>query len=134
MWKSNHTSCTLCLSLYVHNKSTSEIFFKLWKIINLKTLLKNEKELKRTKVRSIRKQAGKICGGCWRIFAQKNFYQDKRVILQLEIWKGAVNHPIRSRGQGFEKKIGNSSLLDSRKSNFQGLEHRDWKSCYGFYS
>ena len=104
MWKSNHTSCTLCLSLYVHNKSTSEIFFKLWKIINLKTLLKNEKELKRTKVRSIRKQAGKICGGCWRIFAQKNFYQDKRVILQLEIWKGAVNYPIRSRGQGFEKK------------------------------
>ena len=37
------------------------------------------------------------------IFARKNFYRDKRVSLLLEIWEGAVNLLMRSRGQGFKK-------------------------------
>ena len=41
--------------------TTSEIFIKLWKIINLKALLKNKEKLKSLKVTSIREQAGNVC-------------------------------------------------------------------------
>ena len=41
---------------------TSEILFKLWKIINLKTLLKNKEELKIVEATSITDQAGNIVG------------------------------------------------------------------------
>ena len=33
------------------------------------------------------------------IFAQKNFYQTKRMSLQLETWEGAVSLPMRSGGR-----------------------------------
>ena len=66
--------------------------------------------------------------GCWRIFARKNFYQDKRVKLQSEIWKGAVNLPMKSKRRGFAKSW---KFVSPRRQEvkFQSLERRDWKSC-----
>ena len=74
--KGNHIA-EKCNRIY---RCTSEILFKLWKIINLKTILKNEEEAKRTKDTSISDQAGKICRGVgagalkdfW-IFTRNNF-------------------------------------------------------------
>ena len=57
--KGNHIA-EKCNRIY---RCTSEILFKLWKIINLKTILKNEEEPKRAKDTSIGDQAGKICRG-----------------------------------------------------------------------
>ena len=74
---------------YIYNSkfpkisSTSEIFFKTWKIINLKTLAKNKEQLKRIKMTFISEPTGKIWGGL-NGFCSKKFYQAKRVSLQLE--------------------------------------------------
>ena len=52
-------------------RSTGEILFKLSKIINLKTLLKNKDKFKRTKVTSISELTGKICGGVEGVLPEK---------------------------------------------------------------
>ena len=83
-------------------------------------LKQNEEELKRIKVTFISDQAGKICGGRWRILAWNNFYQDKRMSLQLEIGESAENLRMKSKRWGFGKSW-NSGLLDTMKSNFLGL-------------
>ena len=83
---------------------TSEILFKLWKIINLKTLLKNKEELKIVEATSITDQAGNIVGAGRRgirIFARQNFSQAEQVILRVEIWEGVVSFLMRSRGMKF---------------------------------
>ena len=101
-------------------RSTGEILFKLSKIINLKTLLKNKDKFKRTKVTSISELTGKICGGRWRSFARKSFRQSKRMGLQLEIWEGTENLPMKSKERGFGKTW-NSCLPEAMISNFLSL-------------
>ena len=89
MWRSNHTSFSICFvcplsfcfsaCLYIPKFpkiwSTGETFFKLWKIINFRTLLKTKEELKKIKVMFISESAGKNCAGeegrGWRIFVRK---------------------------------------------------------------
>ena len=85
------------------------VYQKLWKISNLKIFLRNKEELKEWKYKShVRKENGwkEFLKG-WMSFAwfwpEKIFYRAKQVRSQLEIWKGAVSLPIRSKGRSFEK-------------------------------
>ena len=104
---------SLCVSLsliiYIHIYTSEILFMKLWKIINLKTLRKNKKELKRIKVTSISEEAGNICvcggrgeGGVLNDFSLKKLLP--RQASELTVGKlGAVNLPIRSRGRCLKK-------------------------------
>ena len=67
------------------------------------------------------------------LFARKNFYQAKRVSLQLEIWEGTVRPLMRSRWRSSDKTW---KVMRPRrkKSHFQSLWCSDWNSCYGFFS
>ena len=103
---------------------------KLWKTINLKTLRKNKKELKRIKVTSISEEAGNICvcvveggrGGVKRFFPEKTSTKTSE---WAHSWKvGRCKPPNKVQGAMFEK-IGNSCLLATRKLNFPSFELRD---------
>ena len=119
---------SLSLTIYVHIYTSEILSMKLWKIINLKTPRKNENKLKRIKVTSISEQAGNIC--VWGVGrgSVKRFFPEKTSTKTSEwahSWKvGRFKPPNEVQGVMFEK-IGNSCLLDTRKSNFPSFELRD---------